>query len=118
MITLQLKLPENEDVEVILRSHLHDRLSRNRIVQRTLEELTARGSLSLEDVVRVLKESSPYVSAREKTWLQYARVLAKWLEFSGLGSVRRGYASRSDGRLNLRGSLQGVPYSQPVLIRE
>ena len=72
------------DFEDALRRHLREKLPRNRLVSRLLEELEVHGSLTTMEATALLREWCPYISAAEPTWKTYTRTLAGWMDFADL----------------------------------
>lgn len=80
-VILQINLPrEAKDFEASLRTHLHDRLRRNRLVWRLMETLKTSAHLTMDEVSNRLAKWCPYISAAEQTWRTYARIFADWLD--------------------------------------
>ncbi|MDZ4178626.1 MAG: ATP-binding protein [Coriobacteriia bacterium] len=78
-------LPQDEDEALlVLREHLYEKLPRNRTVSIVLDELAAAGSLSMRELAGVMETASPYLTATQRTWENYARCLAGWLHLAGL----------------------------------
>jgi len=67
-----------------LRDHLQDRMRRNRMARRVVDKLGSVAGVSLQAIALLLKESCPYVTAIDKTWLLYAKCLAGWLDAADL----------------------------------
>ena len=82
-LTILLSGHEHEVLQH-LREHLNERLPRNRGVYNVLKALREKGEMSLRDLSFVLKDEFPYITAVDKTWETYARVLATWLDVSDL----------------------------------
>lgn len=74
-----------ENFDDILRDHLHDRLQRNRLIWRLLNELEDGKCLGIDEIAEILEESCPYISATKKTWRTYANIFAVWTDFVDLG---------------------------------
>src|SRR5262249_55478423 len=49
-----------------------------------MQLLESRSSLTLLEISEILADSSPYTSAKEKTWRLYARILANWMDTADL----------------------------------
>jgi len=83
--SLQIKLPSSpRDVEVVLRSHLRDRLRGNRQVKRLLKTLEQKNALSIDSVAKLLETWCVYISTTRQGWLNYARILAEWMDTADL----------------------------------
>ena len=84
-LTSQAILPtSNSDFDLAIRNHMHDWLPRNRLVSRLLKRLNEAESFHLDGVADILKTSCPYISASEKTWITYARIICSWLDLADL----------------------------------
>ncbi len=84
---LSLSLPvgcKETEIHQHLRDHLNQRLPRNRCVYNALGALSEKGEIQLSELATILRNDFPYISASEKTWETYARVLATWLDISDL----------------------------------
>ena len=82
-LTLTTTKSEEESTQM-LRDHVRHRLRTNRVVYDLLHDLERYGELRLEEVVEVLRQSFPFISAVEKTWTTYARILCGWLDVAEL----------------------------------
>lgn len=85
--SLHLLLPcqSNETAMVAgIRDHLKERLPRNRCVHHVLRVLSEQGEVTLVQLAEILRVEFPYISAVERTWRTYARILASWLDVSDL----------------------------------
>jgi DNA-binding MarR family transcriptional regulator len=83
--TLQVNLPKGaKDFEVLLQTHLRDRLRRNRLVWELMDTLEANTSLTIDEVSNLLAKWCPYISATEQTWRTYARIFADWMDRANL----------------------------------
>lgn len=76
--------PDEQEIINSLRVHLSERLPRNRSVHAVLRILRERTQISLDHLATALRDEFPYISAVEKTWKTYARILATWLDLSDL----------------------------------
>ena len=84
-VTLVENFPdEPEAFEEALRSHLRERLQRNRLIWRLSNTLGEKSELTMDAVSRLLEESCPYISAAKKTWETYARTFARWMDRADL----------------------------------
>ena len=84
---VMLQVPHIGDGKIFedsLRVYLKERLRRNRLVWRLLEELQINESLTLERMADILARSCPYISASRQTWQTYASNFADWMEFADL----------------------------------
>ncbi len=67
-----------------LRSHLNDKLNRNRIVRDILNTLESHQNLSIKEMALQISRLCPYITASESTWETYAKTIARWMQFSRL----------------------------------
>jgi hypothetical protein len=83
--SLQIKLPPTpRDVEVVLRNHLRDRLRANRQVKGLLKTLEQKNVLAIDSVAKMLETWCVYISKTRHGWLNYARILAEWMDTADL----------------------------------
>lgn len=90
--TLILSLPHVEDetaMDAQVRDHLKDHLPRNRCIHHVLKILRDEGEIDFQRLSDILKVEFPYISAVEKTWRTYGRILATWLDVSDLAALDR-----------------------------
>lgn len=66
---------------------LRARLRGNALVLRVLDLLSARDAVTLDTIADELREQLPHLEVADTTWKLYARTLAVWLDFSGLGYI-------------------------------
>lgn len=84
-VTPLVNLPkEIKDLDVSLRTHLRDRLSRNRLVSQLINNLETNNSLTIYEASSHLAKWCPYISATNQTWQMYARIFASWIDFADL----------------------------------
>lgn len=84
-VTLQVNIPaEANDFEGTLRTHLKERLRRNRLVWQLMEILETDALLNVDEVSNLLAEWCPYISATKQTWRTYARTFADWMDAADL----------------------------------
>ena len=84
-ITLALGAASSEhELVANVRTHLQDRLPRNRCIYRVLNLVRERGELNITQLASCLRDEFPYVSAVGRTWNTYARVLAAWVDLADL----------------------------------
>lgn len=84
---LSLALPHIDDEPTLMAGvldQLRDRLPRNRCVHHVLRVLGDEGEIDLSKLSEILKLEFPYISAVQRTWETYARILATWLDVSDL----------------------------------
>ena len=81
--------PSQDDLQRALRSHLNDKLPRNRVARVVLATLEANGELDNQSIAHLLAQTCPYVSANEKSWKTYAHAMADWLDFADLAILER-----------------------------
>jgi hypothetical protein len=67
-----------------LRNYLREKIPKNRVAKMVLEALQKRTEMNLKDVSDILKRTCAYISANDKTWDFYARVMQDWLDFADL----------------------------------
>jgi Holliday junction resolvasome RuvABC ATP-dependent DNA helicase subunit len=82
---VQLQLPhieEQDAFELALRSHVKERIRRNRLVRTLIDILEAESELPISGVASALAKACPYVIAGDETWRTYARVFADWMDFA------------------------------------
>ncbi len=85
MVRLSLSCESDEAAMIAgIREHLKERLPRNRCVHHVLRVLRDQGEVTLSQLAEILRVEFPYISAVERTWQTYARVLASWLDVSDL----------------------------------
>ncbi|MGD8548725.1 MAG: restriction endonuclease [Desulfobacterales bacterium] len=83
--SLQIKIPSSpRDVEGVLRNHLRDRLRANRQVKQLLKTLEQKNALAINSVAKLLETWCVYISTTRQGWLNYARILAKWMDIADL----------------------------------
>lgn len=88
-IELQVSLPRDSAAfSDSLGAILRDRLRRNRFIWRISERLESGDSPSLAALASLLSGWCPYISATSETWHTYARILADWMDFTGLATFR------------------------------
>ncbi len=75
---------EEKDFNNAMRSHLREKLKRNRLVWRILEDLNINDKMTLDSISGILSKSCPYISATNQTWRTYARTFADWMDFADL----------------------------------
>ncbi len=84
-LRLSLLCESNEAAMVVrVRDHLKERLPRNRCVHHVLRVLREQREVALAQLAEILRVEFPYISAVERTWRTYARILASWLDVSDL----------------------------------
>jgi len=84
-IILLIDLSQGEQAfEETIRTHLQERLKRNRLIWSILKELADKRELKLNETAKLLESACPYILASEKTWLAYARSFAKWMDIADL----------------------------------
>lgn len=85
LITLTIgKQDRDEDVEALVHSHIRERLPRNRLVRVLAEKLNQEESLTFNRLAEELAKMCPYVSATQRTWVTYSRLLADWMDMADL----------------------------------
>ncbi|MBW2014709.1 MAG: restriction endonuclease [Deltaproteobacteria bacterium] len=83
--SLQIKIPSSpRDVVGVLRNHLRDRLRANRQVKQLLKTLEQKNALDINSVAKLLETWCVYISTTRQGWLNYARILAKWMDIADL----------------------------------
>ena len=83
--SLQIILPSSpRDVEGVLRSHLRDRLRANRQVKRLLKTLEQKNVLAINSLAKLLETWCVYISTTRHGWINYARILAEWMDIADL----------------------------------
>ena len=84
-VEFDIELPfDNVTFEYSIRTHLRERLKRNRLIWQVLYQLEAKGSFEIKDIANILENSCPYISATKNTWKTYARKVAKWIDAADL----------------------------------
>lgn len=84
-LTRSLAVSDTQEKSMqIIRDHVSDRLRKNRVVHTLLNKLDDQGELLLAQVAEILRRSFPFISAVEKTWETYARILCDWLDIAVL----------------------------------
>lgn len=76
--------PNEQELIANIRTHLQDRLPRNRCVYRALNLIRERNELNIAQLGLCLRDEFPYVSAVGRTWETYARILASWIDLADL----------------------------------
>lgn len=66
---------------------LRSRLRGNALVVRVLDMVSARDSVTLEEIAAELRTELPHVDVADSTWRLYARQLAAWLDHAGLAYI-------------------------------
>ena len=66
---------------------LRTRLRGNALILRVLDLLSVRDSITMDLIAEELRVQLPHVHVADTTWKLYARQLAAWLDFSGLGYI-------------------------------
>jgi hypothetical protein len=95
--SLALLVPHTPDEKAMfgqVREHLKDRLPRNRCIQHILRTLSDEGEADMARLSEILRLEFPYISAVNRTWETYARIVANWLDVSNLA-----YWDKSTSRL-------------------
>jgi len=121
--SLVTRAKEDEAFEPAMRSHLKDRLRRNRLIWKIIERLETDIAISLDAIAQILAESCPYVSAEVATWRTYSRVFADWMDFADLAvldakqSQLMRYRPGSEVRQRniVAGKRRGVAPSMPII---
>lgn len=80
---------KGKDFEESLRTHLRERLPRNRLVWRLMDTLETKNSITLVEVANLLAKWCPYISATKQTWDSYARIFANWMDAADLAIYYR-----------------------------
>lgn len=85
-LVLVMSIPEPTEKGVInyLRTHLNERLPRNRCFHAILKILREKSQIDLNELAGALRQEFPYISAVQKTWQTYAKNLAAWLDIADL----------------------------------
>jgi len=82
-----LLLPIGTDESELLqnfRNYLNDHLLRNRYIFNVVQLIKDKGEINIYDLAHILQNEFPYISASEKTWTTYAKILAGWLDIADL----------------------------------
>ena len=90
--TISLARPfpaDAEGFEEASREYLHDKLACNRSVRLLTEALRHQQVMTIEQAADLLREAHPYVSAAERTWHKYSRVLLMWMDIAELGILHK-----------------------------
>jgi len=88
-LSVTVDLPAGEPLDVCLARPLQEKMRRHRIVRRLLSQLEESEPLPFTDLARVTQEMCPYITADQRTWATYARILASWLVIAQLITVDR-----------------------------
>ena len=86
---MTVDLPAGESLDVCLARPLQEKMRRHRIVRRLLSRLEESEPLPFADLARITQEMCPYITADQRTWATYARILASWLGIAQLITVDR-----------------------------
>jgi len=71
---VQLLLPQAKDqgaFESTIRTHVQERIRRNRLVWKLLEKLEAEQTITIDEAAAELAKACPYLSATKETWRTY-----------------------------------------------
>ncbi len=92
-VALDIPMPaEDKDLEEIFREHLRDKLRRNRLVSSVLSTLENDGTLTVQQVSKLLQDECPYISANTNTWNLYARTMCSWMAVADLVTYNKNAA--------------------------
>ncbi len=75
---------KSNKIEEQLRLYLKEKLPQNRLVWSLLKVLDEKDEISVNEAASYLEQSCPFISALNKTWLYYAKLVAEWMDFSDL----------------------------------
>jgi hypothetical protein len=89
-VLLQLDMSDaNQEVEVLLRHHLRNRLPKNRLVSDILKALKDNHRLKMVDISSRLESLFPFIKMTKLAWLKHARILAEWLDAADLALLNK-----------------------------
>jgi len=84
-ITLIPNFPtDTVDFNNLLGSVIREKIQYNRLFKHIMDELSINGSLSLDDVSKLLSDSCPYMLASDSTWNLYSNIILTWIDFADL----------------------------------
>jgi len=83
-VKLAFHAPYDEPLELSLQKPVQDKMRRHRIARSLLDQLDESEPLSLDQLANTVRQMCPYITADEKTWSTYARILSKWLQVAQL----------------------------------
>lgn len=90
IINLQIgPCEDKEDFDKRLQLHLQKELPNNRLVSRLLKTLDTENLLTVDRIIELLAEWSPYMSLAKFTWREYARTFVKLMEVAHLATYDR-----------------------------
>ncbi len=93
-VALEIPVPNaDKEFEDIFREHLREKLRRNRLISKMLTQLENEGTLTIEQVVGLLRSECPYISAKQATWNHYARVFGGWMQIADLATYAKKFNS-------------------------
>jgi hypothetical protein len=67
-----------------LRSVIREKIQYNRLFKNIMDKLSVSGSLSLDEVSKLLSDSCPYILASNSTWNLYSNIILTWINFADL----------------------------------
>jgi len=85
--SLRLCIDYSDDDEEFFSSvsrYTSDKLKKNHSVDRILKFILAHKDVTIERLASELSSHFPYITASDKTWETYSRVLASWLDLADL----------------------------------
>jgi len=88
-VSLAFNASPDQPIEMSLAAPLQDKMRRHRIVRRFSAILEDSDFLPLSRAAQIMKQMCPYITAHDKTWSTYARVLASWLQIARVAAVDR-----------------------------
>lgn len=89
-VLLQLDMFDaNQEMEVLLRNHLRNRLPKNRLVSEILKALKNNRELKMVDISSRLESLFPFIKMTRIVWLKHTRILAEWMDAADLALLNK-----------------------------
>jgi len=84
---ISLNMRNTDDLESFNKQfqiHLKNKLLNNRLIQEILKELKSKSKLTIEEIIAIIQQNSPYITATKETWKSYAIYFSGWMDTSNL----------------------------------
>jgi hypothetical protein len=87
---LQLNMSDaDQEMEAMLRHHLRNRLSKNRLASEILKTLKDNHRLKMVDISNRLESLFPFIKMTGLAWLKHVRILAEWLDAADMALLNK-----------------------------